>query len=98
MKYRKKPIVIEAEQWFGHSPVMGVGLCSILRFETHQRDWQCEHCRKFQKYHGWIKTLEGGHIVCPDDWIIKGVDGEFYPCKPNIFQKTYEKVEEGQDV
>jgi len=42
--------------------------------------------------HGWIDTLEGGHIVCPGDWIIKGVHGEFYPCKPDIFLETYEKV------
>lgn len=40
--------------------------------------------------HGWIDTLEGGHIVCPGDWIITGVNGERYPCKPDIFAKTYE--------
>jgi hypothetical protein len=43
--------------------------------------------------HGWIDTLEGGHIVCPGDWIITGVVGELYPCKPDIFEATYE-VEE----
>ena len=41
---------------------------------------------------GWIDTLEGGHIVSPGDWIIRGVEGEFYPCKPDIFAKTYEAV------
>jgi len=40
--------------------------------------------------HGWIDTLEGGHIVCPGDWIITGVAGENYPCKPKIFAATYE--------
>ena len=44
--------------------------------------------------HGWIDTLEGGHIVCPSDWIIEGVKGEFYPCKPDIFEQTYELVKE----
>jgi hypothetical protein len=42
-------------------------------------------------YHGWIETLEGGHTVCPGDWIITGIRGEYYPCKPNIFELTYEK-------
>jgi hypothetical protein len=40
--------------------------------------------------HGWIDTLEGGHDVCPGDWIIKGIKGEFYPCKPDIFAASYE--------
>ena len=43
--------------------------------------------------HGWVDTLEGGHIVCPKDWIITGVNGEHYPCKPDIFEMTYEAVE-----
>lgn len=41
-----------------------------------------------------IPTLEGTMEAIPGDWIIKGVNGEFYPCKPDIFEKTYEKVEE----
>jgi hypothetical protein len=44
--------------------------------------------------HGWIDTLEGGHTVCPHDWIITGVTGEKYPCKPHIFEATYEAVAE----
>ena len=40
--------------------------------------------------HGWIDTLEAGHNVCPGDWIITGVKGERYPCKPDIFEQTYE--------
>jgi len=39
-----------------------------------------------------IDTLEGGHIVCPGDWVITGVAGERYPCKPAIFHATYEQV------
>ena len=50
----------------------------------------CEHCGREMNDHGWIDTLEGGHIVCPGDWIITGVKGEFYPCKPDIFEATYE--------
>ncbi len=51
---------------------------------------KCKKCGKAMYHHGWVDTEEGGHIVCPGDWIIKGVEGEYYPCKPLIFEKTYE--------
>ena len=54
---------------------------------------ECGHCGNIMADHGWIDTLEGGHIVCPGDWIITGVEGERYPCKPDIFEKTYETVD-----
>lgn len=54
----------------------------------------CEHCKQTMHVHGWIDTKEGGHIVCPGDFIITGVQGERYPCKPDIFAATYEAVEE----
>lgn len=50
----------------------------------------CKHCDGIMHDHGWIDTLEGGHIVCPGDWVITGVKGERYPCKPDIFAATYE--------
>lgn len=49
-----------------------------------------EKCGHSWHEHGWIDTLEGGHTVCPGDWIITGVQGEHYPCKPDIFEATYE--------
>jgi len=49
-------------------------------------------CGRIMDDHGWIDTLEGGHIVCPGDWVITGVQGEHYPCKPDIFEATYEAV------
>lgn len=49
-----------------------------------------EPCGRTWHDHGWIDTLEGGHTVCPGDWIITGVQGERYPCKPDIFEATYE--------
>lgn len=52
----------------------------------------CNHCGKIMHVHGWIDTLEGGHIVCPGDFIITGVKGELYPCKPDIFEASYERV------
>ena len=108
-KYRKKPVVIEATQWFkngdhpedacemfdaGDGPFQGEG--KVVRYyRTPDLDGghECKHCGKLMHYHGWIDTLEGGHIVCPGDWIIKGVQGEFYPCKPDIFEMTYEPTE-----
>lgn len=48
--------------------------------------------------HGWIDTREGGHTVCPGDWIITGVMGERYPCKPDIFTATYEPVSDEPEI
>lgn len=50
-------------------------------------------CGRTWHDHGWIDTLEGGHCVCPGDWIITGIKGERYPCKPDIFAASYEAVE-----
>lgn len=57
-------------------------------------DKPCQHCEQIMHNHGWIDTLEGGHIVCPGDWIITGIAGERYPVKDHIFLATYEKVED----
>ena len=57
-------------------------------------DQECRHCGEIMHIHGWIETYEGGHRVCPGDWIITGIQGELYPCKPDIFQETYEAVDE----
>jgi len=81
MKYKKKPIVIEAMQW---------------------NDFNLDEVLRFLGVNGTLKsrdtilidTLEGIMKASVGDYIIKGVDGEFYPCKPDIFEKTYEKVEE----
>lgn len=83
MKFKKKPVVIEATQWFklGDHP-------AVEAFFTHDPE---------RVGFGWIKTLEGGHIVTPGDWIITGVKGEHYPCKPDIFAATYEPAEDDND-
>lgn len=109
MKYRKKPIVIEAHRWFrnGDHPEDKVYKFSdaadgyseglVVRYYRHPRiDGQikCSECNHIMHEHGWIDTLEGGYVVCVGDWIIKGVNGEFYPCKPDIFEKTYEPATE----
>jgi len=81
-KYRKKPIVIEAVQWNGMNE-------EEIYLLTHGKANYCANeCRMF------IPTLEGDMEASVGDFIIKGVNGEFYPCKPDIFQKTYEEVDE----
>lgn len=95
--YRKKPVVIEAHQWFANGDHPDDGDPSregqLVRYYRNPDDSgtrECQHCGHAMHDHGWIDTLEGGHNVCPGDWIIKGVFGEFYPCKPDIFDNTYE--------
>ena len=100
MKFRKKPVVIEATQWFknGDHPEDGPGIEGkvVLFFnysDVADAAAQCSSCSQSLRLHGRIGTLEGHHIVCPGDWIITGVKGERYPCKPDIFEATYEPVE-----
>lgn len=99
-KYRKRPVVVEATQWHenGDHPDDGVEKGAgtegkVVRRYRHplvSGDSMCAQCKGDMHVHGWIETLEGGHIVCPGDWIITGVKGERYPCKPDIFDATYE--------
>ena len=82
MKFRKKPIVIEAIQWTGEN-------------EKELIDFMLQGGRDYAFCGNGtidINTLEGVHKAKHNDWIIKGIAGEFYPCKPDIFEKTYEKV------
>lgn len=125
-KFRKKPVVIEAAQWFKNGDHPNDYAHSVMGFkaakypesepmqtftgaECRENGWEgqivryfrrpdvsgetlCRHCNLTMHVHGWIDTKEGGHIVCPGDWIITGVQGENYPCKPDIFAATYEPV------
>lgn len=120
-KFRKKPVVIEATQWFknGDHPddysedAVGFendeprifpgaerktngwegGIVRYFRHPEVSGESACKHCGQTMHVHGWIDTLEGGHIVCPGDFVITGVKGERYPCKPDIFEATYEAAE-----
>lgn len=84
MKYRKKPVVIDAIRFDGNKE-------SMKRIII---DLQMPHGSYEPKFDGTfsIKTLEGTMTAIPGDWIIKGVKGEFYPCKPDVFDMTYEVV------
>jgi hypothetical protein len=83
MQFRKKPIVIEALQFFPDQP-WPEGVARRIRADG---GWD-ERCDGW-----WIETLEGGHVVSPGDWIVTGIKGERYPCKPDIFEATYERAE-----
>jgi len=114
-KYRKLPVIIEAQQWlkngdhpeddcqvyidFDGGKVKGEGkVVRYFRDPDIVGTTICTHCDNTMHYHGWIDTIQGGHVVCPADWIIKdlrvakGKHGHHYPCKPDIFGKTYEEV------
>lgn len=121
MKFRKKPVVIDAHQWLKNGDHPEDYAASRVGMEARQmREWsgeearalgweggivryfrrpdvpgdrECSHCKLTMHVHGWIDTKEGGHIVCPSDWIITGIQGERYPCKPDIFAATYEPVD-----
>lgn len=96
MKFRKKPVVIDATQWVVFTGAERKGWeGGVVRYFRHpdvDGEMACKHCGVRMHNHGWIDTLEGGHIVCPNDFVITGVKGEVYPCKPDIFEATYEAV------
>lgn len=85
-KFRKKPVVVEAVQWDETIATLRAleaqGLVVAGCTSHRDRPDECKNLR--------IGTLEGAMFVNPGDWIIRGVKGEFYPCKPDIFAATYE--------
>ena len=105
-KYSKKPVVIDATQWFKNgdhprdnsqptsqeNPELCEGdLVRYYRSPSIDGKVDCSKCNKPMHNHGWIDTFKGGYNVCPGDWIITGIQGEHYPCKPDIFEATYDR-------
>ena len=87
LRYRKKPIVIDAMQWIPDLNTQEmIKFCSPRSLPVEE----CEYCGRHSQTKYEIETLEGSLMISPGDYIIKGVNGEFYPCKPDIFLKTYE--------
>lgn len=82
MKYRSKSVIKEAIQWTGSNTEEVKGFCPGI------------HPYVNDVSHMMIHTLEGVMVVSIGDYVIKGLHGEFYACKPDIFEKSYEKVEE----
>lgn len=81
MKYRKKPVEIEAIKYEKEHIGRALDFCNKFRYNPHDNEY-------------YVDTLEGCMKATEGDYIIKGVNGEFYPCKPDIFDKTYEKFDE----
>ena len=79
----KKPVKVQAVQWTGDNYE------EIANFVGHS-----SFRHSFEKDSVIIETLEGSHYARKGDWIIRGINGEFYPCKPDIFEKTYVEVKQ----
>lgn len=90
VKYRKKPVVIDAFIWTGDKEQTEDPLWIVDAIRTNQVSFLNPGTKDVKMV---INTLEGSMIASRGDYIIKGVKGEVYPCKPDIFQATYEKVE-----
>jgi len=88
MRFRKKPVVIEAVRWTGRN------LNEVLQFVGRDKLVQLRDLNDHPTGVLVVETLEGDMRADKGDWIIKGVKGEFYPCKPDIFAATYEPAEE----
>ena len=85
-KYRKKPVIVDALQWNGEN------IEAMREFVGKKGFYHVTNDNSLV-----IPTLEGDHKAMIGDFIIKGVAGEFYPCKPDIFKQTYEPVEGGDE-
>lgn len=95
MRFRKKPVVIEAIKWTGKN------LREVTDFtgrHPSSEKWTWDEYAAVVENEGLkIFTLEGSHMATVGDMIIRGVHGEFYPCKPDIFEQTYVKLFEEMD-
>jgi hypothetical protein len=107
MKFRKKPVVIDAIQFTGGAEaatpiidwILNGGHTATYRPEREERfAANGEQSQMFEPEHIRIRTLEGIHQGIVGDWIIRGVAGEFYPCKPDIFAATYEAVLDSENA
>lgn len=94
MKYRKKPVTVEAVQYDNlNKEQIEKFVGTTLREHTESHHYDNGLPVPPMRYL-FIETLEGEMTVSPGDYVIKGVNGEFYPCKPDIFEKTYEQVDD----
>lgn len=91
MKYRKKPVIIEAIQFEDNSDRI-IEIHEFMGGDTIRVNYEDKN-NPYLK----IETFEGIMKASVGDYIIKGVNGEFYPCKPDIFEKTYERVTDEAD-
>ncbi len=87
-RFRKRPVVVTAEQWFPDREVDGV----CIGDDPQRACWVRPIDFAPNASYPHVHTLEGPLRVSPGDWIITGVKGEKYPCKPDVFEATYEEV------
>lgn len=92
-KFRKKPVVIEAVQFNPSVQPWPEGVHAMVG-PFASTGAHAEALGLSPADCGWVPTLEGGHVAAPGDWIITGVKGEHYPCKPDIFAATYDAVDD----
>ena len=93
-KFRKRPVIVDAVQWWPpFDPRRRDTILCVRDIDPAPSRDDPAHGAYVE--YGEIDTLEGTMRVSPSDWIIKGVAGEFYPCKPAIFDATYEEVTDG---
>lgn len=78
-KFQKKPLIIDAVQWFP-----GIAKGGVIVPDP----------RSMTQFQPYISTLEGAHLCTPGDWIVSGIKGEKYPVKDEIFRKTYQPIDE----
>ena len=94
MKFRKKPVVIEAVKWTGKNVNEIIAFAGTRCHFMHAKDASFDFVGSDMEFPILeITTLEGRHYASIGDWIIKGVKDEVYPCKPDIFELTYEVAE-----
>ena len=92
--YKKRPEIFDAVQWFKqgdppfYSTLSGESRPYVLK--PYPWDVKCDNCGKHMSNHGILLT--GSQSVCPGDWIVTNNLGESYPCRPNVFEKIYEKI------
>ncbi|NEB92450.1 hypothetical protein [Streptomyces bauhiniae] len=97
-RYRKKPVEIEAMQWDG-TAAGATPIIDWILSHGSTANYTCSNSDRCREYNGdtphWIsiRTLEGTMRVGLDDWVIRGVQGEFYPCRDDVFAATYEAVD-----
>jgi hypothetical protein len=92
-KFRKKPVVIEAVQWNADKKNFDEVMNFMQDFHGNKLNYENAEELSYKSKELHIRTLEGVMTASNLDWIIKGVNGEFYPCKPDIFEKTYESAD-----
>ncbi len=90
-KYRAKSNVVEAGQWHEFKEDENGYYLGVTRYDDLSEDGLCRNCIDTSG-HGWLRTLDGGYVVCPRDWIVRDVDGERFPLKPDVFERIYEAV------